>query len=283
MNIKDFHTNAATTRGKKIVFTSAAAVLCSVAVATFLLFPSARAMSLAKAPSSDAASTNADMSKSAATVNGVAISEAELASMTSQGVDRAVAIDRYVNKVLAADLARKTYAADAEVALRGAEREVLAQLYISKRTQDLTAAIKAEDIKAFYDKNVKAEDYALFKVRFLVTQDPKEADAVVSALAGGKVKEVDSMFKAVKDGDGFTPAQELPYGLGQVVRGMKAGDFSRPIVLRNGVFVLRVDEVKPGQRPEQVKVETQIKELIIAQRLNDEITGLRRQARIELK
>ena len=243
--------------------------------------PMANAKSVASPEA--AASAVVDMSKSAAVVNGGMISEAEISGQTAQGVDRAVAIDRYVNKVLAAELARKAYPADSEAALRGAEREVLAQLYVAKRTQDLRGAVTDADVKGFYDKNVKAEDFSTFKVRFLATQDPKEADDVAAAIAAGKTRDVDARFKPAKDGDGFTSAQELPFGLGQVVRTMKAGEYSRPLVLRNGFFVLRVDDIKVGQKPEQAKVAGEIKDLIVAQRLSDELSGARRAARIELK
>ena len=243
--------------------------------------PTANAKSVASPEA--AASVGVDMAKSAAIVNGGVISEAEISGQTAQGIDRAVAIDRYVNKVLAAELARKAYPSDAEAALRGAEREVLSQLYVAKRTQDLRSAVTDAEVKGFYDKNVKAEDFSTYKVRFLATQDPKEADEVAAAIAAGKTKDVDAKFKPAKDGDGFTAAQELPFGLGQVVRTMRAGEYSRPLVLRNGIFVLRVDEIKVGQKPEQTKVAGEIKDLIVAQRLGDELSGARRAARVELK
>ena len=224
-----------------------------------------------------------DLTKSAAIVNGGVISEAEISGLTAQGIDRAVALDRYINKVLAAELARKAYSADAESVLRGAEREVLSQLYIAKRTQEIKGGIKDEDVKTFYDKNVKAEDFSAFKVRYFATQEPKEAEEVATAVAAGKGKDVDAKFKPAKDGDGYTAAQELPYGLGQVVRTMKAGEYSHPLMLRNGIFVLRVDDIKVGQKPEQAKVAGEIKDLIVAQRLSDELTGARRSARVELK
>ena len=280
MNIQFTVPNAPVSRKTK--FAVAALMLFTLSgLVVWKGLPLATAMSITKSETVVTAQEDAD--RAAAVVNGRPISEAELASMTSQGIDRAVAIDRYINKVLAAELARRSYTSDAAAALRGAEREVLSQLFVSKRTQELAASVTEADIKAYYDLNIKAEDFAGFKVRYFVTQDPKEADSVVAQLAGGKAKEVDAMFKAVKDGDGFAAAQDLPYGLGQVVRTMKAGDFSRPVVLRNGVFILRVDEVKVGQRPEQQKIAVQIKEILVSQRLSEQLASVRRTARIELK
>lgn len=240
------------------------------------------------APASEAApASGADTLKTAAqpvaTVDGAVISESEIAGATAQGIDRAVAVDRYIQRVLAANLARRAYASDAEAAIRGAEREVLSQLYVQRRTEEIKLALNDKDVSEFYATNVKAEDFAKYKVRYFLTQDPKEAEAVATALASGKAKEVEGRFQPAKTGDGLTTAAELPYGLGQVVRTMKVGEYSRPLMLRNGIFVLRVDDKQPGQKPELDKVAAEIRELLVAQKLSDELAAARRSARIELK
>lgn len=228
-----------------------------------------------------------DVKAASAIVNGAVISESEILSLTSQGVDRAIAVDRYINKVLASEMARKAYAEESQAAIRGAEREVLSQLYIAKRTQDLKAAITDAEVSSFYEKNVKSEDYAGYKVRVFLTQDPKEAETVFAAMNDGKDKsKYESKFKPLKDGneaDRFLLANELPYGLGQVIRTMKKGEVSKPLMLRNGVFLLSLDEIKDGQKPEMSKVAAEIKDILVAQRLNDELSSARRTAKIELK
>jgi hypothetical protein len=243
--------------------------------------------SAAAIPSEVAASSSTDTLKAAtepvATVDGAVISESEIAGATAQGIDRAVAVDRYIQRVLAANLARKTYAADAEAAIRGAERDVLAQLFVQRRTDEIKQALNDKDVSEFYAKNVKAEDFAKYRVRYFLTQDPKEAEAVAASVAAGKTKDVESRFQPAKTGDGLTTAAELPYGLGQVVRTMKVGEYSRPLMLRNGVFVLRLDDKQAGQKPELDKVSAEIRDLLVAQKLSDELSAARRSARIELK
>ena len=54
-------------------------------------------------------------------------------------------------------------------------------------------------------------------------------------------------------------------------------------MLRNGIFVLRVDDKQPGQKPELDKVAAEIRELLVAQKLSDELAAARRSARIELR
>lgn len=231
-------------------------------------------------------STDADVRlerRLAATVNGAAVSESEIAGLTAQGLDRAVAVDRYVNVVLAAELARKAYSADAEAAVRGAERDALSRLYVQRRTEEIRARITDAEVASFYDTRVDAADYAKFKVRFFVTQDPREAEGVAAAVAAGKAKDVEGRFEPAKAGDGLTTAAELPYGLGQVVRGMKAGEYSRALMLRNGVFVLRVDEVHAGQKPDRAAVTAEIRDRLVGEHLNAELSQARRSARIELK
>lgn len=222
--------------------------------------------------------------KVAAVVNGQEIFDSELAGAVAQGVDRAVAIDRYVNKALAADLARSAYGKEATEALRGAEREVLSQLYIAKKTESLRAGVTDAEVKSYYDANVKVEDYAGYKVRFAMTADEKEAVGIAEAIAGGKVKDVEARFKPVKDGaDGFLMAAELPYGLGGVVRALKKGEYSRPIVLRNGFFILYLEDTKANPKPEQAKVAEEIKNLLVAKKLTDELVAARAAAKVELR
>lgn len=222
--------------------------------------------------------------KVAAVVNGQDIYDSELAGSVAQGVDRAVAIDRYVNKAVAAELARNAYAKEAREALLGAEREVLSQLYIAKKTESLRAGIAEGEVKAYYDANVKVEDYAGYKVRFAMTGEEKEALGIAEAIVSGKVKDVEARFKPVKDGaDGFLMAAELPYGLGGVVRSLKKGEYSRPVVLRNGFFILYLEDIKANPKPEMTKVAEEIKNLLVAKKLTDELVAARAASKVELR
>jgi PPIC-type PPIASE domain len=218
-----------------------------------------------------------------ATVDGHSITELEISGIEAAGVDRANALDRTINKVLLEELSRKVYPQESQLALEGSAREVLAQLYVSKRTAELTQAISPADVQRFYDANVKAEDYGMYKVRFYVTQDPKEADQLNAAIQSGSFKDTGNIFKPVTNSaDEFTTAQDLPHGLGQIVKGMKPGAYSGPLTLRSGITSLRLDDSRPGARPELTKVADRIKELVVAQRLSDELSRAHRQAHIEL-
>jgi hypothetical protein len=218
-----------------------------------------------------------------AVVNGEPITELDIAGALLGGVDRANAVNGHVNKALAAQMATKQFAADAEVVARAAVREALAQLYSDKRAQAVRAALTDAEIKAFYEANVKPEIFAGYKVSALVTQDPKEADEIAAALLRGKAKEHDARFRPLVAGDGYALLGNLPAGLGPVVRELKAGGYSRPLMTREGILILRLDDIRQNPPPDLAAMTPRIKEALTVQKVNAELAKARQHARIELK
>jgi peptidyl-prolyl cis-trans isomerase C len=235
------------------------------------------------ASTSASSSASKGSQKLAATVDGQSIFESELAPIVAQGVDPALAVDRYINKVIAANLAKANYPSDSGEAMKGAEREVLSQLFVAKRTEELRAAVKDADIKAYYDSNVKAEDFADYKVSAVIISDQKEAETMAEAIASGHGKDYDARFKAVTDTSaGYAHASEFPYGLGGVVKSLKKGEYTRPLSLRSGYTVLRLDDVRVNPRPELAKVSDAIKNVLVSRILSDQLVAARKSARVEL-
>jgi hypothetical protein len=267
----------------------AAIVLCTAAVGLGLYFKwPVTSPSIAGAQASTitqpTASSGSRGTKVVAVVNGSEIFESEIANAVSQGADRAVAVDRYINKVLIANLAQNVYEKDAKEALKGAEREILAQLYVNKKVVEMRAALTPEQIKTFYDANIKAEEFATYRVKYMVTADEKESNEVVAAIAAGKAKEVEAKFKYFKEGaDNFIAAAELPYNTGTVIRGLKKGEYSRPVVLRNGFFVFFLEDIKTNPKPELTKMTEDIKTFLVNKQLGDELASARTAAKIELR
>lgn len=274
---------AKSAHGKKILVAAAVtALVVGVGVAGVLSGGKPEWLGMAK-PASAVADNQRGEDRIVANVNGTDVNESEILNIVASGVDRAVAIDRYINKILAAQLAEKEYQKDAKIALRAAEREVLSTLYMQKRTQALTEAISEEDIKGFYDKNVREEDYKRYKVRYYLTQDVADGENTARAMVN-KERDALAKLKYMKEGDdNMLTVGEIPYGLGRLVKDLKAGDISRPIVLRNGVFVLNLEEVKAQPKPAVDKVKGEIKNLLVAQRIGNELADKRKAARIELK
>ena len=217
-----------------------------------------------------------------ATIDGKPVLEAELASLLAGGADRAVAIDRYINKVLASEAARQRYADDARTLVTAAEREILANLYLQRRNQELTQAVTDAQIAEYYKANVRDEDYAAFKLRYYLTRDQADAANVRTLIDKNDKAALAKLAPLGNTSDGFLPFQGIPYGLGQVVRRAKTGEVIGPVLVRDGLLVLVLDDVRAGKKPEQDAVKNEIRALLADRQLSEELLGLRKKAQIQL-
>ncbi|HEX4855804.1 MAG TPA: peptidylprolyl isomerase [Limnobacter sp.] len=227
-------------------------------------------------------SPQAQPDREVVTINGLKITEHELAGLLQSGVDRAIVIDRYINKVVAAERGRELYAEEAIAALRAAEREVLATLYTTRRMDELRKTVSDADVKAYYDANVLDQNFQQWKVSYYLATD---RDDVVETLARMKKGDRDALAELkplVENSDGFAPAQGLPYNLGRVVGKMKKGDFSEILQLRNGFLVMKVEDVKQLKKPTLEELKQDIVQALALQRFNSELEQARRQAKVEL-
>lgn len=218
-----------------------------------------------------------------ATVDGVNITEAELQPFLNAGLDKAVAVDRAINKVVAANSADKLYKQVSKSAMQSAKNEILANVFVTERSQEVRKSVTDADIKRFYDERVKAEDFTTFKVRFFVTVDAKEAQEVYDGVGRGEKEAMLKMTYLKKDGDHYVNGAEVPYGLGTALKKLKAGERLQPVTVREGILILYVDDVKPNPKPEFAKVQAEIKELLVAERFNADIKARRAAAKVELR
>ena len=219
-----------------------------------------------------------------AEVNGKTITAEEVAPATINGLDRAVAVDRYVTRLLAAEAANELYPDAAKAAKAAAEREVLANLYVQRRRAELLQEVTDKDIDQFYKDQVKDADYASYKLNYYLTQDDIDAATMERNIAANDA-EAKAKFKPVPaEGDGFIPLAQTPYGLGQLVASAKAGDYLRAVRVRDGFLILHIEQVRPGKKPEQTKeIKEEIRGLIAQRRFNDELLERREKAQIKLK
>jgi len=224
-----------------------------------------------------------------AEVNGKTITAEEAAVITQEGIDRAVAVDRLVTRVLAAEAATEMYPGEAKAARAAAEREVLSNYYINRRSQELRQAVTDTDIDRFYKEQVRDADYASYKLNYYLTQDNLDAATMERNIAAND-GEAKSKFKPVStEGDGFIRLADTPYGLGQLVASAKAGDYIakdylRAVRVRDGFLILHIEQVRAGKKPAQTQaVKDQIRDLIAQRRLNDELLERREKAQVKLK
>ncbi|HEX4917369.1 MAG TPA: peptidyl-prolyl cis-trans isomerase [Limnobacter sp.] len=217
-----------------------------------------------------------------AKVNGKPVTEGEIQGGVQSGVDKAIVIDRYINKVLAAERGRELYSDEAKAVIQAAEREVLSTLYTTRRLDELRKAVGEDEIKAFYDKNVLDENFKLWKVSYYLSGDNSDIQKTLQSMKDGDSKALEQLKPLVEVGDGFAATNVLPYNLGRVVSKMKKGEFSGVLQLRNGLLVLRIDDMKQIDKPKMDDVRNEIVENIVLMKFNQELEQMRKQAKVEL-
>jgi len=230
-----------------------------------------------------AAGTSANKSdREVASINGMKITEMELGGMLQSGVDRAIVIDRYINKVVAAERGREMYGEEAKAALRAAEREVLSTLYTTKRMEELRKAVSDEEVRAYYDANVLDQNFQQWKVSYYLSNDQNDVQQTLEKLKKGEKDALDQLKPLVEQGDGYAVAQALPYNLGRVVSKMKKGEFSEVLRLRNGLLVLKIEDSKQFKKPTMEELKQDIVQALALEKFNAELEQARRQAKVEL-
>lgn len=219
-----------------------------------------------------------------AEVNGKSITAEEIVPALNQGLPRAEAVDRYVTRLLAAEAANEFYPGAAKVAKASAEREVLAQLYLNRRGQELRQAVTDADIDKFYKEQVRDADYASYKLNGYLTRDQIDA-ATMARNLGNNDAEAKARFEPLsREGDGFIPLSQVPGGLGSIVTRVPVGQYSIPLQTRDGYLILHVEQVRPGKKPPQTKeLREEIRGIIAQRRLNDELLERREKAQVKLK
>ena len=233
--------------------------------------------------SADAGKTDSQKVRVVATVDGADITEAELVPFLNAGLDKAVAVDRAINKVVAANSADRLYKQVSKSAMQSAKNEILANVFVTERSQEVRNSVTDADVKSFYQERVKVEDFTTFRLRFFVSVDAREAQEVYDGVGRGEKEAMAKMTYVKKDGDHYLNAAEVPYGLGAAVKKLKAGERLQPLTIREGALVMYVDDVKANPKPEFAKVQAEIKDLIVAERFNADIKARRAASKIELR
>jgi parvulin-like peptidyl-prolyl isomerase len=239
------------------------------------------------ASASPTPSTSA-MSAPVAAVNGTTITDIEIRDMMSRGMDRAAAVDQRITQTVMANAAATEFAGDATTVLNAARTDILAQLYVNRKAEALRKAVTEKEISSFYEKNLTQDEFRRFKLKFVIAKDAKDGQTIYETLTknpgSSEGKAALERFQYLnKAGDNFQLAQEVPYGIGNVLKKMKAGDLIQPLLVREGILIVKIEEIKEGDRPELSKVSAEIRASLASQKLNEEVQQLRKAAKIELK
>jgi hypothetical protein len=257
---------------KKLAMSAAA--LAAIGVAAMYVVPSISQSAMSR--QSQAAQPEVAMvgasQKVVATVDGRPIMDVEVMQMANQnGAPPQVALDEMVSREAAAGEALRLFPGKASQALEAAKREILFGLYVRERAAAIDATITDKDVSDDYAKNIKPEDFRLYKLRVGLTSTSEEA---------AKLEKLDYLGTT---GDHFVKLSDVPYGMGAAVKRLQKGQRSAPLGVRNGFFVFVVEDIRDGKIPELKEIEREIRSSISRDRLVREINLLRSKSKIELK
>lgn len=217
-----------------------------------------------------------------ATVNDMTLTSADINPYLAQGADRAVAVDRAINKALAAELAKKEFSEDTKAALGAAERDVAAQVYLSKKAEAVGKAVSDKDIEARYNILVKDADFNAYKLKVAITQTEQEANDLIAKVQ--KAGDVEKKFAPLStQGEGYVGKNDVPYGLGAVISQLGNGQYSKPLVTRNGVMIFNMVDVKHNDKPKLADAKEQVRASLTQERVSEAILKARESAKITLK
>ncbi len=218
-----------------------------------------------------------------ATVNGHSVTAADVEPAMTKGMAKAVAIENAVNRTLTAEAAMRLWPEDAQALSDSVAREALAGLYVRKKFAEIQKAVPDADIARYYASNVTDEMYSGHVLKYYLTQDVKDATDTAEAAKQGGGSSLSKFTWVNKDNDHSVLPAGVPYNLYQQVKSMQVGQVTGPFRVRDGLLFLRLEERKPGKRPDLPKVSDEIRGLIAQQRLEASLKELRGQAKIQLK
>ncbi len=228
------------------------------------------------------------LSDTLAVVNDEKITGSDIKLLLESGVDRAIAVDRTINKVLVANAARSLYPIESRDALRAAERDLLSGLFLRLKRQELLDMISQQAVEDYYEKNITQQQFDTYKLKYYLTRDLNDAERV-KALLFTSDKDALAKLEYFNKESPFVALSALPYNLGRVIKeGYMPSNKSRsilgPITVRDGYFIVMVEDFKAGSRPQlSSALELTIREQLVENELSVVLTDLRKNAKISIQ
>ena len=247
----------------------------------------------------DAVAQNQISEGTVATVDGIAITyndvslvEDELMAVYGQLPEEQrfqTLVGYMVNRILASEAAKKAgLENDADVAKIKAfmERKALQDVYIAKM---LMERVRAEDVTAYYDKEIKngpVEEEV--RARHILLDNREAADAVVADLENGAdfaalAKERSKGPSGPSGGDlGYFSKQSMVPAFSDAAFKLAAGETSPPVQTQFGWHVIRVEDRRNRPVPPLDQVRDQIYQLLISEAQRDIYDKMRAKASVDL-
>ena len=173
-----------------------------------------------------------------------------------------------------------------------AERSGLSQAYLKKLVDEIK--VSDEDVKAEYEKQVKAIDKKEYRAAHILVEKESEAKELLAKLKDKKkpLSFADAAQQYSKDpgskdngGElGWFRAQVMVPEFGEALQTMKAGEISdTPVKTQFGYHIINLEEVRETPIDSLEVSEDRIKDSLMANQLRDKIEAIQQKIKIEYK
>lgn len=237
-----------------------------------------------------------------ATVNGNAITEAELnntvKALVARGAQdtpefRKQLTEELINRavlVQAAEKAGVDKKDEVALALNNAKQEIL----IASLLQDWSQKNQISDaeIQKAYDEIVKANaNKKEYKVKHILVKDETAANKLLKSIKDKKAKFADVAKKESIDsgsgkagGDlGWAPAENYVPEFANAVKAAKKGQLiAKPVKSQFGWHIIQVEDERAAQPPKLEEVKPQLQQMLSQQALQKHMKELRDKAKVEI-
>jgi peptidyl-prolyl cis-trans isomerase C len=150
-------------------------------------------------------------------------------------------------------------------------------------------SVTEEEVKAAYDKEAsKIKVSERVRARHILVQTEKEAKDVLARLSKGEkfediAKQVSLDGSKDYGGDlGYFAAEEMVPEFSKAAFGLKVGEMSQPVKTDYGWHVIKVEDRKQGGAQPFDQVKAGIKAVLMRKKVQDAVSQLRKQAKIEI-
>jgi peptidyl-prolyl cis-trans isomerase C len=154
---------------------------------------------------------------------------------------------------------------------------------------NIKPSITDEEVKAAYDKEAaKVKISERVRARHILVQTEKEAKDVLARLNKGEkfediAKQVSLDGSKDYGGDlGYFSSEEMVPEFSKAAFALKAGEISQPIKTDYGWHVIKLEDRKQGGAQPFDQVKAGIKAVLMRKKVQDAVTELRKQAKIEI-
>ncbi|MDD2767997.1 MAG: peptidylprolyl isomerase [Methylococcus sp.] len=278
-------------------FASGAAIL---AVALTGCNPSAP--EVPKPPASSASSTSkaaivATPENSVASVNGTAITKAELGAIKSELAQRRggdVADDKIVDELVKRELLRQDAVAkqlsnnpEYQARIDNAQRVILSQIAAEDFMKNLK--VSDEELKKEYDTRIAAMQRSEFRARHILVDKEDVAKDIIAKLGkGAKFEDLAKKFSkdpgSKNEGGelGWFSPQQMVQPFSEAVEKLKNGEITQaPVQTQFGWHVIQREESRESAAPAFDAVKEQIKSMMQTQKLHQYIDDLTAKAKVQ--